>query len=118
VSVCGTDRSQDGTIVTVQVGSAPPGWYHRPRAGQGFPTPGPDGLLSDAWIGFPKEREVGASTREDVCPFSIEEQERILVGAARLTCHARTSTTRRDALADFGGTLKPASRRCVLPRIN
>jgi len=47
-----------------------------------------DGLPADAWIGFQQPRTGMVSTRDDVRPFSVEEQRRILRVGACLTCHA------------------------------
>jgi hypothetical protein len=55
------------------------------------------------------------STRDDVRPFTVDEQRRILRVGACLTCHVGESTVMHRALADFEGTLAARSRRCVLP---
>jgi hypothetical protein len=78
--------------------------------------PGPDGLPADAWVGFLQERAAGASTRQDVRPFTIEEQRRILTVGACLTCHDPVSTALRTSVTDWKGTLARVSPRCVLPR--
>ncbi len=94
-------------------GGAKGHWVFTPRH-----MPGPDGLPSDGWTGFLQERTAGASTREDVRPFLIGEQERILTAGACLTCHEPTSRAMRGAVTDFRGTLARVSTRCVLPRFN
>jgi len=74
-----------------------------------------DGLPTDAWIGFLQPREGMASTRDDVRPFGIEEQRRILRVGACLTCHAPGSPALQGAVADFDAVLARRSRRCLLP---
>lgn len=56
------------------------------------------------------------STRDDVRPFTVAEQRRILRVGACLSCHAGGSKVVRMALADFEATLARRSRRCVLPQ--
>jgi len=75
-----------------------------------------DGLPADAWIGFLQPRDGMASTRDDVRPFTLEEQRRILRVGACLSCHAGGSKVMRMALADFEATLARRSRRCALPQ--
>ncbi len=74
-----------------------------------------DGLPADAWTGFLQTRTGMVSTRDDVRPYSVEEQKRVLRVGACLTCHAEDSAVMRRALADFETTLAQRSRRCVLP---
>jgi hypothetical protein len=74
-----------------------------------------DGLPADAWIGFLQTRTGMVSTRDDVRPFSVEEQKRILLVGACLTCHAGDSPLMRRAVGDFTATLARVSPRCVLP---
>lgn len=74
-----------------------------------------DGLPADAWIGFLQSRDDVVSTRDDVRPFTIEEQKRILFVGACLTCHASDGPVMQDALADFEATLARRSGQCVLP---
>ncbi len=74
-----------------------------------------DGLPADAWIGFQQRREGMVSTREDVRPFSVAEQRRILTVGACLTCHADDSSELRPAVADFGALVARRGRSCVLP---
>jgi hypothetical protein len=56
------------------------------------------------------------STRDDVRPFTAEEQRRILTVGACLTCHADTSGVMQRAIVDFGATLARRTGRCVVPR--
>jgi hypothetical protein len=55
------------------------------------------------------------ATRDDVRPFSIEEQRRILTVAACLTCHGAKSAVMRDSVRDFKALLARRSSRCVVP---
>jgi hypothetical protein len=72
-------------------------------------------LPADAWTGFLQTRSGPVSTRDDVRPFSVEEQKRILRAGVCLECHAGDSAPMRQAILDFEGTLARRSRRCVLP---
>jgi hypothetical protein len=46
-----------------------------------------DGLPQDAWIGFLREPEGKTTTRNDARPFTLQEQQRILLVGACLQCH-------------------------------
>ncbi len=74
-------------------------WRFTPKEGR---SPH-DGLPADAWIGFLKPRDGMVSTRDDVRPFAVEEQRRILRVGACLACHAGTSAVMQQAIADFDG---------------
>jgi hypothetical protein len=74
-----------------------------------------DGLPADAWIGFQQPRTGMVSTRDDVRPFNVDEQRRILRVGACLTCHAGDRPPLRDAVADFPAVLARRSPACVLP---
>lgn len=76
----------------------------------------PDGLPADAWIPFLGERSGMRSTRDDVRPFTLEEQKRILRVGACLTCHPGDSPEMRDSVRGFKALLARRSPRCVLPR--
>ncbi len=77
-----------------------------------------DGLPADAWIGFLGTREGLVATRDDVRPFSVEEQRRILRVGACLTCHDERSAVMRESLRDFDAVLARRSPRCLLPAWN
>jgi hypothetical protein len=66
-------------------------------------------------VPFLGERGGMVSTRDDVRPFTLEEQRRILRVGACLTCHAGDSRVMRDSVRDFDALLARRSRRCVLP---
>ncbi len=74
-----------------------------------------DNLPAGAWIPFLKTRGGMVSTRDDVRPFTAEEQRRILRVGACLTCHPSTSPVMRDSVRDFDALLARRSPRCVLP---
>jgi quinol-cytochrome oxidoreductase complex cytochrome b subunit len=74
-----------------------------------------DGLPADAWIPFLGSRTGMVSTRDDVRPFSPEEQRRILRVGACLTCHPPLSRVMRDSVRNFDALLARRSARCVLP---
>ncbi len=86
-------------------------WTFTPALG---PSP-QDGLPADAWTGFLQARRGMVSTRDDVRPFTVDEQRRILSTGACLTCHDGASTVMQRAIADFGATVARHSPRCVLP---
>ena len=74
-----------------------------------------DGLPADAWTGFLQSRGGMVSTRDDVRPFTAEEQRGILGAGACLTCHAGTSAVMQRAITDFDATIARRNRRCVVP---
>jgi hypothetical protein len=74
-----------------------------------------DGLPADAWTGFLQTRTGLVSTRDDVRPFSAEEQRRILAAGACLTCHAGDSATMQSAIRDFAATVVRRSAACAMP---
>jgi len=74
-----------------------------------------DGLPSDAWIPFLDTPKGMASTRDDVRPFTIEEQRRILQVGACLTCHDEHSRVMRNSVQTFKQQLAQHNPRCLLP---
>ena len=74
-----------------------------------------DGLPADAWVPFLGTRGGMLSTREDVRPFTVEEQRRILRVGACLTCHPGTSPVMRGSVRDFEALLARRSARCLVP---
>ncbi|MCF6169645.1 MAG: cytochrome b N-terminal domain-containing protein [Bacteroidales bacterium] len=74
-----------------------------------------DGLPEDAWIGFLQERTGKVSTRSDVRPFSIQEQQNILTVGACLTCHKESSLIMQQSLSDFKEILRSKKGKCALP---
>ena len=78
-------------------------------------APTGDGLPADAWIPFLGASAGMLSTREDVRPFTVDEQRRILRVGACLTCHAATSSVMRDSVRDFEALVARRNPRCMLP---
>lgn len=74
-----------------------------------------DGLPADAWIPFLGTRTGMLSTRDDVRPFTVEEQRRILTVGACLTCHQPDSPVMRDSVRDFAALFTRRTRRCLAP---
>jgi quinol-cytochrome oxidoreductase complex cytochrome b subunit len=85
-------------------------WSFEPR----FALNKMDGLPEDAWTGFLKEAGKPNSTRTDLRPFSVTEQQRILEVGSCLTCHEDQSKVMERALEDFERTLAERSRQCIL----
>lgn len=75
-----------------------------------------DNLPMDAWIGFLKTRNSSSTTRTNTRPFTVEEQKRILLVGACLTCHDENSKVMKESLRDFEKVLMKVSVKCVLPR--
>jgi hypothetical protein len=75
-----------------------------------------DGLPEDAWVGFLDDRagEV-VSTRSDVFPFSIDQQKKILIVGACLTCHQETSRVMVSGLYNFDSLMEVRSKFCITP---
>ena len=86
-------------------------WTFKPALA---PSPA-DGLPADSWTGFLQSRRGMVSTRDDVRPFTVDEQRRILTAGACLTCHEGASAVMQAAIIDFDATLARRSRRCVVP---
>jgi hypothetical protein len=74
-----------------------------------------DGLPADAWTPFLGTREGRVSTRDDVRPFSVEEQQRILTVGACLTCHAGDSPPMRESVRDWERVLGRRLETCIMP---
>ncbi len=55
------------------------------------------------------------ATRENVRPFTIEEQKRVLTVGACLTCHKQNSEIIKTSLIDYQSQLKNLSPKCILP---
>lgn len=77
-----------------------------------------DNLPEDAWIPFlkPLEKDVINSTRTDFRPFTIKEQQQLLLVGACLQCHKENSTVMQQSLIEgIEPLLKRLSSNCVLP---
>jgi hypothetical protein len=86
-------------------------WVFAPAA----PALPQDGLPADAWIPFLGTRTGMVSTRDDVRPFNMEEQRRILTVGACLTCHPARSPLMRRAVRDFKAVVAARRPECLLP---
>lgn len=75
-----------------------------------------DSLPKDAWIGFLQTREESSTTRTNTRPFNLEEQKRVLLVGACLTCHEENSEVMKESLSDYGKLLSRISKKCVLPK--
>lgn len=74
-----------------------------------------DGLPEDAWTGFLQNREGEVSTRKNVAPFTVEEQKKILLVGACLTCHTEDSNVMKQSLFNFEGVFAKRSSKCIIP---
>jgi hypothetical protein len=74
-----------------------------------------DNLPEDAWTGFLKVARKPYATREDLRPFNLKEQQRILEVGSCLTCHDGKSKVMVAALEDFSQTLLKRKKPCVIP---
>ncbi len=74
-----------------------------------------DGLPEDAWIPFLGTRNGKVSTRSNVTPFTIEQQQRILTVGACLTCHDENSKVMQQSLTDFAAVFSKRKSACILP---
>jgi hypothetical protein len=86
-------------------------WIFKPQ----FSNLKEDNLPKDAWIGFLKSRDESSTTRTNTRPFSIEEQKRILLVGACLTCHDEQTEIMKKSLIDFESVLNYRSSKCILP---
>jgi quinol-cytochrome oxidoreductase complex cytochrome b subunit len=84
-------------------------WIFTPAASSTLP----DRLPADAWIPFLGTRSGTVSTRDDVRPFSVEEQRRILAVGACLTCHEGSSPAMRDSVRDFQAAMARRRPACL-----
>lgn len=87
-------------------------WYFTPE----YSLSKYDGLPEDAWIGFLKERNGNSTTRTNTRPFSIDEQKRILLVGACLSCHSENSRVMKETLIDFAKMKSKLNKQCVLPK--
>ncbi|MFP5234468.1 MAG: DUF4405 domain-containing protein [Acidobacteriota bacterium] len=86
-------------------------WKFTPR----FAASPEDGLPADAWIGFLREPRGFAATRNGARPFTLDEQRRILLVGACLTCHDEKDRRLAPVFADFDNYQSALSRKCILP---
>ncbi len=74
-----------------------------------------DSLPEDAWTGFLKNRKGMVSTRNNVFPFNVAEQKKILTVGTCLTCHKENSTVMKESLKNFTKLIHHRSQACILP---
>ena len=74
-----------------------------------------DGLPRDAWIGFLREPPVNSATRTNVRPFTLREQQTILLVGACLECHDANFSAVQPSVSGFATQRARRSPRCVLP---
>lgn len=74
-----------------------------------------DELPEDAWIGFMEDVKELRATRTNMRPFSIEEQQRILLVGSCLECHEEKSEIMQSSLYSFDEVLKKRTEKCILP---
>ena len=76
-----------------------------------------DNLPEDAWIGFLNEKNQDKvnTTRTDFRPFTVKEQQRLLLVGACLQCHKEDAEVMQNSLIDFKKVLKDLDEKCVLP---
>jgi quinol-cytochrome oxidoreductase complex cytochrome b subunit len=86
-------------------------WLFAPAA----PASPNDLLAADAWIPFLGTRSDKVSTTDDVRPFSVEEQRRILTVGACLTCHKADSALMRGSVHDFDALIAARRPVCLMP---
>jgi hypothetical protein len=80
-----------------------------------------DNLPEDAWIPFltaPKKGIIN-STRLDFRPFTVKEQQQLLLVGACLQCHKDDSKVMKKSLVDgINPLLLRLSKNCILPAWN
>jgi len=82
-----------------------------------------DNLPEDAWIGFlddprlPDGQGKGekVATRSNLSPFSVEQQKKILIVGACLTCHEDKSVIMQQSLINFDLLVDSRIKECVIP---
>ncbi len=86
-------------------------WQFVPR----FANNPNDGLPEDAWIPVLQQPDGNHATRTNARPFSLEEQQRILLFGSCLECHDQDSDLMLSTLDDFETVLQRRTEKCVLP---
>ena len=106
----GVGRYGEGRLDFVAQGPGRGQWRFAPAH-----APSADGLPADAWIGFQRTRTRDVSTRDDVRPFSVDEQRRVLAVGACLTCHDGASRLMQGLLRGERRSDGPVSPKCRVP---
>ncbi len=99
-----------GTLTYVVTGNTRE-WRFKPA----FSASRQDGLPSDAWIGFLQEPANQSTTRKDARPFTLHEQQRILLVGACLECHNEKDRRLARVFEDFKNYRAALSRKCRIP---
>ncbi len=86
-------------------------WQFVPR----FANNPNDGLPEDAWIPVLQQPDGNHATRTNARPFSLEEQQRILLFGSCLECHDQDSDLMLSTLDDFETVLQRRTEKCGLP---
>ena len=92
-------------------------WYFNPEYDLNIN----DNLPEDAWIPFlkPVKKGVVNSTRTDFRPFTVKEQQQLLLVGACLKCHNDDSKIMQQSLIDgINPMLKKLNEKCILPTWN
>jgi hypothetical protein len=74
-----------------------------------------DNLPEDSWTGFLKNRTGMVSTRKNVFPFDVEQQQKILLVGTCLTCHDEGSKLMTESLNHFNKLIQERNDQCILP---
>lgn len=80
-----------------------------------------DNLPEDAWIPFlkPVKKGVVNSTRTDFRPFTVKEQQQLLLVGACLQCHKEDSKVMQQSLINgIQPLLKKLNKKCIVPTWN
>ncbi|WP_372745006.1 hypothetical protein [Lutibacter sp.] len=80
-----------------------------------------DNLPEDAWVPFlkPVKKGVVNSTRTDFRPFTVKEQQQLLLVGACLQCHKDNSKVMQQSLINgIQPLLKKLNQKCILPTWN
>ncbi|MFC2088066.1 hypothetical protein ACFLSX_00560 [Calditrichota bacterium] len=75
-----------------------------------------DSLPEDAWIGFLKTSTQNVSTRTNTRPLNKNEQQKILLVGACLTCHEATEDNLDNIYSNFETALKFITKECLVTR--
>ena len=101
-------------ILTYKINQNVGKWYFEPT----YDKNPNDGLPEDAWIPFlkPIKKEIINSTRLDFRPFSVKEQQQLLLIGACLQCHSDDSKVMQQSLiVGIQPLLKKLNKNCILP---
>ncbi len=97
--------------LTYRVEGAVGKWEFAPA----YPARIQDGLPMDAWIGFLSEPRGVTTTRKDARPFTLREQQKILLVGACLECHNEKERPIAAVFADFKNYRAMLRPQCRLP---